>query len=88
MGLMHNKKKKSCIILPLKELRRFHVYVFFVLSCTTSLTPSAFRAHTCVYVARAKVNFSRSVLPCHVIHDTHICTGYGVTSSVLTYQVT
>ena len=25
--------EKTCIILPLKELRLFHVYVFFVLSC-------------------------------------------------------
>jgi len=52
------------------------------------LPPSAFRANTRVYVARAKVNVSRSFLPCHVIHDTHISTGYGVTSRVLTYQVT
>jgi len=51
-------------------------------------SPSAFRAHTCLYVARAKVNVSRSFLPRHVIHDTHIITGYGVTSRVLTYQVT
>jgi len=52
------------------------------------LSTSAFRTHTCVYVARAKVNVSRSFLPCHVIRDTHISTGYGVTSRVLTYQVT
>jgi len=77
--------EKSCIILPLKELRRFHVYVFCVLSC---LFPLPHSAPTRVYVARAKVNVSRSFLQCHVIYDTHISTGCGVTSRVLTYQVT
>ena len=71
----------------LKGITSFPCICLFC-SVLPPLPPSAFRAHTCVYVARAKVNVSRSFLPCHVIHDTHICTEYGVTSRVLTYQVT
>ena len=37
--------------------------------------PSAFRVHTYVYVARAKVTVSRSFFQCHVIQEKHISCG-------------
>ena len=80
-------EKKNMYHTSLKGITSFPCICLFC-SVLPPLPPSAFRAHTCVYVARAKVNVSRRFLPCHVIHDTHISTGYGVTSRVLTYQVT
>ena len=37
--------------------------------------PSAFRVHTYVYVARAKVTVSRSFFQCHLIQEKHISCG-------------
>jgi len=91
-GMSYQLVKRSIKIMYHTSLKGITSFPCICLFCSVLpppfFPPSAFRAHTCVYVARAKVNVSRSFLPCHAIHDTHISTGYGVTWRVLTYQVT
>jgi len=78
VNAIHTHVQNTAVRAPLIK-QRLDGCIFFSLSAPLRypfrVPRSTFRAHSPVIVARAKVEVSRSLYQCHVIHDTHMSCG-------------